>query len=78
MPIDPVLIIGVGVPKIIGQGGDRREFKTGDFVEICITETVIESSMPLAQIDNAVSVVVAHRNAAPAVDHKIVHTLIPF
>jgi hypothetical protein len=50
MPIDPVLIIGVGVPKIIGQGGDRREFKTGDFVEICITETVIESSMPLAQL----------------------------
>ena len=47
-------------------------------MEICIAETVIETSMPLAQIDNAVGVVVAHGNAAPAVDHEIVHTLIPF
>ena len=67
-----------GFRKLVGQGGDRREFKTCDFIEICITETVVESSMPLAQIDNAVGVVVAHGNAASAVDHKIVHALLPF
>jgi serine/threonine-protein kinase len=78
MPVDAVLIVRVRVLKIIGQAGHSGKFKACGCIEIRITETIVERRMSVPQIDNAVRVIGADRNATPSIDHEIVHPLIRF
>jgi hypothetical protein len=77
MPVDAILIIRVRVCEIIGQARDGRKFKACGGIEIGITESVVPGRVPIALDHNAVRIIVPDGNSAPAIDHEIVHTLIP-
>ena len=78
MPVDAILIIGERVCEIIGQARDGRKFKACGSIELGIAETVVPGRVAVAQVYNSIRVIVTDWNTTPAVDHKIVRTVIPF